>query len=696
MSRLINLKKQGFSLIELIVVMAVIAILVLLATPWFMNYVMDSRTTNITNDVKVAEGLVEEYLVHANALPTDWNVATDINSSTIYDTDGELSGELTGTYYIIKGDVLNKIGSKLDGDFLTNESGKVYYKKDSSIGSIPSEVPEEAKISATPIGAGTEGDPYQIWFLENLAYIDTDDNTRAAYYLMMRDLDFDIEDHYLYPEVNKDLWTLNEGWVPLGDDYFTGVLDGGNHNLSNLYINRLSDDQGLFSYTYGAIIRDINLLNADVTAYSYTGTLIAFTMNQTFVMNVSASGTVNGESSVGGLVGYTYNTTIANSEFTGNVTGEQVVGGLIGSILNDYADRDSILNSNSKGSVSGLSRIGGLVGYLENGNIYYSFSTSSINGSGANIGGLAGLSESSRIIESFATGAVNAPSAYAVGGLAGIAYGVIIENSFASGDVVGDNSVGGLIGYYYDSIHSLSETKITNTYAIGDVVGSSYVSGFIGDWDYDVLGNITNSYYHTTYENDAGTMVSETDLQNMGTFSGWDFSNIWIMESSPSLRAKDEQAIITISDGFVFNKSSKTILSYNGKLTEIVIPSSIEGVPVERIGGNAFGDLYYGDITSVDIPSGITYIGNSAFGGNLISSITIPNTVVTIENDAFYGNKLTTVTIPSSTTYIGQYAFSNNLLTPGSVTINNIADNVFIGYRAFYKHPSNMVPIFNP
>ena len=64
------------------------------------------------------------------------------------------------------------------------------------------------------------------------------------------------------------------------------------------------------------------------------------------------------------------------------------------------------------------------------------------------------------------------------------------------------------------------------------------------------------------------------------------------------------------------------------------------------------------------IPNGITTIGNSAFYSIDLDSITIPNTVERIEFAAFAGcDHLTTITIPSSVTYIGSDAFSCSGLT---------------------------------
>ena len=61
----------------------------------------------------------------------------------------------------------------------------------------------------------------------------------------------------------------------------------------------------------------------------------------------------------------------------------------------------------------------------------------------------------------------------------------------------------------------------------------------------------------------------------------------------------------------------------------------------------------------VEIPEGVTKIGNRAFATQDYDSVTIPNTVTTIGNYAFYSceGNLTNVTIPSSVTTIGNNAF---------------------------------------
>lgn len=60
---------RAFTLIELIVVMAIIGILVLLATPKFLNYINEAKYTNITSDIKVLEDVLVAELSKVNKLP---------------------------------------------------------------------------------------------------------------------------------------------------------------------------------------------------------------------------------------------------------------------------------------------------------------------------------------------------------------------------------------------------------------------------------------------------------------------------------------------------------------------------------------------------------------------------------------------------------------------------------------------------
>ena len=108
----------------------------------------------------------------------------------------------------------------------------------------------------------------------------------------------------------------------------------------------------------------------------------------------------------------------------------------------------------------------------------------------------------------------------------------------------------------------------------------------------------------------------------------------------------------------------------NNQLTSVIIPNTVTYL-------SGFDD---NQLTSITIPDSVTTIGNSAFSGNQLTSITIPDSVTTIGNSAFSGNQLTSITIPDSVTTIGISAFANNQLTsviiPNTVTyLSGFDDN---------------------
>jgi hypothetical protein len=103
--------------------------------------------------------------------------------------------------------------------------------------------------------------------------------------------------------------------------------------------------------------------------------------------------------------------------------------------------------------------------------------------------------------------------------------------------------------------------------------------------------------------------------------------------------AQNPNCLVTCIDAQGMEKSL-IIVGYTGTEKKVNIPSSIDGIPVRKIGTAAFK---FKGLFEVIIPYGIISIGEQAFYGNQIASVSIPASVISIGNSAFDSNVLTTV-----------------------------------------------------
>ena len=105
-----------------------------------------------------------------------------------------------------------------------------------------------------------------------------------------------------------------------------------------------------------------------------------------------------------------------------------------------------------------------------------------------------------------------------------------------------------------------------------------------------------------------------------------------------------------------------TITKYKGKDPLVVIPATMQGLPVKRISGFCI-DSNEASLVAVVIPEGVTYVGGFSGCRNL-SSVVLPSTLVVIAEYAFSGcSSLTSIDLPEGLMYIDTGAFNEAGLT---------------------------------
>ncbi len=108
---------------------------------------------------------------------------------------------------------------------------------------------------------------------------------------------------------------------------------------------------------------------------------------------------------------------------------------------------------------------------------------------------------------------------------------------------------------------------------------------------------------------------------------------------------------------YITNNGAITITRYTGPGGDVSIPSTIDGLPVTAIGGNAFYSC--SNLASLTISGSVTNVGSFAFFAcTNLASVMLGDSLTCIGYSSFYGcSSLTSVTIPGGVTEIGYQAF---------------------------------------
>ena len=228
-----------------------------------------------------------------------------------------------------------------------------------------------------------KGFRYHIATIDDLKALATFVNNRG---LDTTDIDFVLDGNI----------TLNSSFVSIGtsSNAFKGNFYGNGNTISGA-------QKTIFAYTSGAEIRDVGVINANVSGGDNTGI----------------------------LVGKGSSTKITNTYVTGSVSGGSNTGALAGSLTGS-----TVTDSYSTATVSGSSNVGGLVGSTTTTNITRAYATGDVTASGSKVGGFVGNHASGTITAAYATGNVKGNST--VGGFVGANSGTI-SNSYSISRVYG-------------------------------------------------------------------------------------------------------------------------------------------------------------------------------------------------------------------------------------------------------------------
>jgi prepilin-type N-terminal cleavage/methylation domain-containing protein len=525
-------KRKGFTLVELLIVVAIIAIMSAAILSQFLPYSDKARETAAKKDIINMNTVVKAFAVENGFLPEESLDADNPRSiAAVMQSKGiKWTGDDNGVkdpwgnpyYYGLTEDSYYIASPGKDGKLSTSDDislikGQVVKKKSPlNRDAIPSASKKVNGDHAADVPEGFVG----IWDAQDLAKI----GVVTGYpidgkYIVMDDIDLSEYDD----------------WTPRGGNYsFRGEFNGNNYTISNLRIRSAhgSFRPGLFGWVdNGAIIENVILTNVDMDINQTGGALVGI-ITDGIIRNCSVSGQITSTSWVGGIVGEAYNaeisgctnnatidgtdkaggiaalvsnTNITDCTNTGSIQGSNVAGiiadyygGAIsnchntGSIVGTgnytggvigYYRGNSISNCSNTGPIQGDWATAGIAGYIDSGDISSCYNEADITATDGYIGGIAGYI-SGQVTDSYSIGDVSSPVADNIGGLVGeISESGTIANCYHEGDVDGGDRVGGLVGQ--------CNGAISDSYATGHVTGAGdYVGGLAGT----AGSTVTNSY----------------------------------------------------------------------------------------------------------------------------------------------------------------------------------------------------------
>ncbi|MBU3031517.1 filamentous hemagglutinin N-terminal domain-containing protein [Paracoccus marinaquae] len=483
-------------------------------------------------------------------------------------------------------------------------------------------------------GTGTATDPYLLTDVYGLQGMDSSADIDggegpsipllASHFALAGDIEASATDQW-----NRDdsLGGIG-GFDPIGvgENEFTGSLDGRGNSIDQLFVGDIRPDGGLFAETENATIRNLDLTGLRISASGNAGGLVVVAEDTT-IENVSASGTVSvsgsfGTKVAGGLVGAmqggsiidSYSAAAVNVDLGGG-DGPAFIfaGGLAGGIDVDgevsrsFSTGNVTVQSDHPDALNGF--VGGFTGFLggsitdaySSGNVSFTQSATAPSATGSvSVGGFAGYHDTTppapvdtippgtgdtglTMIRTAAHGNVSVVGgslATRVGGHTGQNYNGNIIDSYADGNVTSSSTaaqdVGGLIG-------STGEGEVRNTYARGAVrasgTGATRIGGLIGYNEIPSAGGapattVTASFYDRGTSGQApnglpgyGQALATGTFQDTAAFFALAGSQGWDFVNVWAPGDSGAHPAIYTIDRVVFARPNDLTLQYGGAET---------------------------------------------------------------------------------------------------------------------------------
>lgn len=540
--------KKGFTLIEMLITVSIMGILVLFFIPKADELINESKIKQSRTNGKVLETMIMDYYIENNDFPIAQNYTPDakvedvirsvlidknlddtveypkLSFSTIDSAKLKNKSLDVSNYFFVSDGILK--GSVFGKSTLTDKNKNIYSANYSKLYDLSL----DETIRLPLIGSGTSSNPYVVMTVGELQGTNL---CLSCNFQLGKNID----------ATNTKNWNNGSGFQPIGNSAnFTGSFDGKGYKIKNLTINRPSKNRvGLFGSiknTSGSqSIKNIKIENGSIKGNEEVGLLIGFIDFGSYpaITNNHVSGTINASGYyTGGLIGNANAANVSNSSSSGVINHPfgYYIGGLIG-----HAGDSTVTFCHSSMDVittgSGGAQTGGLIGSLTNSTISKSYATGNVSGVYQDSGSFVGASSSSTISESYATGNITANNQGHIGGFIGKVSNSTILNNYAFGQVKNGDVSAGFIG----NIGTLgSSDKISYNFSTGVVFGKTQSGGFSGIVDSSSLSKIINNFWDTTSSgissSTSGTGKSTLELKNDSTYTGWDFTSTWSINST--------------------------------------------------------------------------------------------------------------------------------------------------------------------